>query len=285
MSDELDYIALQKLIEASEAVALCTVVKTKGSTPRKIGAKMAVVRNGDELGGILGTVGGGAIEHQIRAKALEVIDRGEPQLIETALAAELGMCCGGQMSVFIEPLQAKPKLIIFGAGHIGQALARLAMPLGFEVYVADPRESLLHPNSFHADVRLVGDYTTHDITQLPFCSNTYTVIVTHDHQMDQKIVERILRKPFRYAALVGSARKARLTVQRCLNRGFSKTEVEQLLSPAGINIHAQTPDEIALSILGQMTQCRRGESQSPFWKTQNSEIQKALATVTEDSVA
>ncbi len=285
MTTHFDYRQLQELLEGPHPVALCTVVKTKGSTPQKIGAKMAVVSDGTPSGRIVGTIGGGAIEHQIRDKALEVLAGGQSQLVETALSTELGMCCGGQMSVFIESLQAKPNLIIFGAGHIGQALARQGVALDFQVFVADPRETLLRRENFDDEVRLIEDYTSYDLNQLPFSNQTYVVVVTHDHQIDQSLVEMVLRKPFAYAALVGSLRKARLTVQRCLNKGFHAEEIAKLLSPAGLDIGAQTPEEIAVSIMGQMTQCRHHAQEEPFWHSAQTEIQKALKTQKEESVA
>ena len=285
MTVHFDYRQLQALLEGPHPVALCTVVQTKGSTPQKVGAKMAVVHDGTSSGGIVGTIGGGAIEHQIRDKALEVLASGQSQLVETALSAELGMCCGGQMTVFIEPLEAKPNLIIFGAGHIGQALARQGVALDFQVFVADPRESLLRPDHFQKEVTLIADYTAYDLNRLPFSEKTYVVVVTHDHQIDQKLVELVLRKPFRYAALVGSLRKARLTVQRCLNKEFQPEEITKLLCPAGLDIGAQSPEEIAVSIMGQITQCRNHVEETPFWQGTLTEIQKALSSKDQESVA
>ena len=285
MSTHFDYRQLQELLEGPHQVALCTVVQTKGSTPQKVGAKMAVVQDGTPSGGILGTIGGGAIEHQIRDKALEVLANGESQLVETALSTELGMCCGGQMSVFIEPLASKPNLMIFGAGHIGQALARQGVALNFKVFVADPREDLLQAGNFSPEVERIADYTSYDLSRLPFTDQTYVVVVTHDHQIDQQLVEMVLRKPFRYAALVGSLRKARLTVQRCLNKGYRPEEITKLLCPAGLNISAQPPEEIAISIMGQITQCRHHAETSPFWEQSQTEIQKALSHNDKESVA
>ena len=159
------------------------------------------------------------------------------------------------------------------------------MALDFQVFVADPRESLLQPDHFDGEVRLIADYTSYDLNQLPFSDQTFVVVVTHDHQIDQSLVEMVLRKPFAYAALVGSLRKARLTVQRCQNKGFHAEEIAKLLSPAGLDIGAQTPEEIAVSIMGQITQCRHHAKDEPFWRTAQTEIQKALKTQEEESVA
>src|SRR3954468_14464485 len=134
---------LAELADGKEPAALCTVVSTQGSTPRKAGASMVVVADGSELGRIEGTVGGGAVEHEIRRAALVVIATTRPRTVDVALTKELGMCCGGSMTFFIEALRVRPPLVLFGAGHVAQALCRVAHTAGFDVVVADPREELL----------------------------------------------------------------------------------------------------------------------------------------------
>src|SRR5579871_2388932 len=119
------------LEHSRESAALCIVVFVSGSTPRKPGAKMIVVDTGTSHGETIGSIGGGAIEHLIRRQAIQCIRQRQPKLVETSLKAELGMCCGGLMQVFIEPIAKKPHLICFGAGHINQALCPLAISLGF----------------------------------------------------------------------------------------------------------------------------------------------------------
>lgn len=237
--------------------ALCTVVATRGSTPRKIGASMVVLADGSPLGRIEGTVGGGAVEHEIRREALEAIAETRPRSVELSLTAQLGMCCGGHMTLFIEPLRQRPPCILFGAGHCGQALARLAHDAGFDVTVADPRDELRDPARFPDGVRLAADYEAEDLDELPFGPDAFVVIVTHDHQVDQRIAEQVLRRPWRYAALVGSQRKALMTRQRCLAKGIDAARVDALRSPAGLDIGAETPEEIALSIVAEMVQVRR----------------------------
>lgn len=237
--------------------ALCTVVATRGSTPRKIGASMVVLADGGELGVVEGTIGGGAVEHEIRREALEAIAETRPRSVELSLTAQLGMCCGGHMTLLIEPLRERPPCLVFGAGHCGQALARLAHQAGFEVTVADPRDELREPSRFVPGVHLVDDYEDEDLDQLPFGPDAFVVIVTHDHQVDQRLAERVLGRKWRYAALVGSQRKALLTRQRCVAKGLDEARVDALRSPAGLDIGAETPEEIALSIVAEMVQVRR----------------------------
>jgi xanthine dehydrogenase accessory factor len=253
----IPFTRLAEISAGTTAAALCTVISTRGSTPRKVGARMVVFADGSPEGSLEGTVGGGAVEHRIRAEALEVIAQSRPRTVEVALTTELGMCCGGQMTLFIEPLRARPPLILLGGGHVAKSLCDFAHQAGFDVHVADPREELLTQERFPQACALASDYENVDLENLPFGTDAFVVVVTHDHQMDQRLVERVLTRPARYVAMVGSLRKASLTRERCLNKGLPPEDVERLFSPAGVHIGAETPEEIALSIVAQMVQVRR----------------------------
>jgi xanthine dehydrogenase accessory factor len=135
---------LEHYIQHRIPAALVTVVRTRGSTPRKVGAAMVVIDDGSEYGVCEGTIGGGAVEHTIRTTALLCIREDNSQLVDISLTKDLAMCCGGNMSVFIEPIKSTPHILIFGAGHVGAAAARLAMHLDYHVTVVDEREELLH---------------------------------------------------------------------------------------------------------------------------------------------
>jgi xanthine dehydrogenase accessory factor len=254
-----DPTRLAAIAAGTQAAALVTVTATKGSTPRKAGASMVVFSDGTDRGAIEGTIGGGAVEHEVRRKALEVIATTRPRSVEIALTQQLGMCCGGTMTFFIEALRMRPPCILLGAGHVAQALCALASRSGFDVTVADPREELCTAEHFPDAAALVDDYESSDLDRLPFGPDAFVVIATHDHQVDQALVERVLPRAFRYAALVGSQRKAILTRERCKNRGLDDDVIERLRCPAGLDIGAETPEEIALSIVAQMVEVRRRE--------------------------
>lgn len=248
---------LAAIADGPHPAALVTVVATSGSTPRKAGASMVVIADGSEHGTIEGTVGGGAVEHQLRAVALEVIATTRPRTVDVALTKELGMCCGGSMTFFVEALRMRPPLVLFGAGHVAQALCRVATTAGFDVTVADPRDELLVAERFPDAVALIDDYEREDLARLPFGPDAFVVVATHDHQVDQQLVERVLPLPSRWCALVGSRRKAMLTRERCLNKGLDVALVERLRCPAGLDIGAETPAEIAVSLVAEMVQVRR----------------------------
>ncbi len=253
----LDPRLLAELLDRGTPAALCTVVSTRGSTPRKAGASMVVVDDGSELGTIHGTVGGGAVEHDIRRRALSVIATTRAELVEIPLTTVLGMCCGGTMSVFIESLRMRPPLIIFGAGHTAQALASVAVTSGFDVCVVDPRDELRTVERFGAATLFDSYEHDDDFAALPFSSDAFVVVATHDHATDQRLAERVLAQQFCYAALVGSQRKALLTRERCRNKGLADDVIERLRCPAGLDIGAETPEEIAVSIVAEMVQLRR----------------------------
>jgi xanthine dehydrogenase accessory factor len=234
------------------AVAV-TVVRATGSTPRAPGARMLVFADGS----IEGTIGGGRIEAQAITEALEVLASERPRFTEHALTQELGMCCGGSVALFFEPLGGQPRLIIFGAGHVGTALTRMAAHAGFVVHVADERDELLHESRLAEARALHPDL---DDPALPFGPEAFVMITTHDHALDQRLVERCLRRPFRWLGLIGSRRKAALTRQRLETMGFAPEAIQRVRSPVGLAIAAETPEEIAVSILGELIAVRRGAS-------------------------
>ena len=226
---------------------------------------MVVLADGTAHGSIEGTIGGGAVEHEVRRTALDVIAQMRPRTCEVSLTTQLGMCCGGQMTFFIEALRVRPPCIVFGAGHIAEALCALAARAGYDVTIADPRDELCNVERFPDASALANGYEGDDLDALPFGPDTFVVIATHDHQVDQRLAERVLPRAFRYLGLVGSRRKALLTRERCAARGLDEARIALLRCPAGLDIGAESPEEIALSIVAQMVEVRRrGEAVAPI---------------------
>lgn len=239
-------------IEASGGrAALVTVVRASGSTPREPGARMLVMPDG----AIQGTIGGGRIEQTAIEEALGALEDGRPRFVEHNLTQELGMCCGGSIALFVEILAGAPPLILFGAGHVGTALTRMAAQAGFQVHVADEREDLLTPSRLPEARALYPDLFD---PALPFSEAAFVMVTTHDHALDQRLVEKALTKPFRWLGLIGSRRKAHLTRERLRAKGFTEDDIAKLRSPVGIAIGAETPEEIAVSILSEIVARRRG---------------------------
>jgi xanthine dehydrogenase accessory factor len=235
------------------SAALCTVVQTRGSTPRSAGARMLVFPDGS----ISGTIGGGALEKSVIAEALKVIDSSRPVTSRHDLLHRHEMCCGGSMDVFIEPLMEKERLYVFGAGHTGQALARHALPLDFDVVLIDDRKETL--DAVHMDgVSKLQLHYAQALAVLPFDRRTYVAIMTYSHPHDRDILAFCLRKPFAYLGMIGSERKVEMT-RKMFAEGISATEEElsRVDMPMGMDIGAETPDEIAVSILAGMIRVRR----------------------------
>ena len=242
----------EEIKNEQESAALCIVVDTKGSTPRKQGAKMIVYADGR----IFGTIGGGGIEKEVADKALELIASGKPEKCVFNLGADLGMHCGGHMEVYIEPIGAAQKLYIFGAGHIGKALAGFAKALDFGVTLFDPREDIFKGKEFENCNCINKDYFE-AIEEALFDGNTYCVIVTPKHTFDEEILARIAGKPHAYVGMIGSTRKVDLLKKRFLaEKLLTAAELETIDMPIGIKLHAESPQEIAICILAKLIDVR-----------------------------
>lgn len=239
-----DWLAKDKLF------VMASVVRTSGSTPRSSGARMLVAASGETIG----SIGGGRVEYEIIKAAKEILAHGKSQLLEFELTQDLAMCCGGQMSVFVEVIQPAPQLVIFGAGHVGCAVAELAARTGFAVFVVDEREDLLTPARLPQVRRLFDD---HQDAEIPLTASTYVLVATHDHQLDQRLVERCLQHPHQWLGLIASRRKAELTRQRLRQKNFSEPDIAHVRAPVGLDIAAETPEEIAVSILAELIAHRR----------------------------
>ncbi|MFZ5471858.1 MAG: xanthine dehydrogenase accessory protein XdhC [Myxococcota bacterium] len=236
------------------AFVLATVVESQGSTPQKPGSKMVVLMDGSTRG----TVGGGAIEKQIIDAALALFDSPDTsRLLETHLTHDLGMCCGGKMKVFLEKHAAAARLWVFGAGHVARELAALAKRVGFWVSVVDERAEWASRERF-ADVdELLLRHPAEVARELAGGPECYFCVTTHDHPLDQACLEALVRKPAAYLGVIGSRRKAERFKQRLLAAGFTEKELSWVRSPMGVPIHALTPAEIAVSIVGELISVRR----------------------------
>lgn len=247
--------ALAQLEAQGETGVLITVVGCKGSTPRKAGAKMLWRPSGLTQG----TVGGGAVEHAALAQCADVLSAGEPRLLEITLGQELGMCCGGLMRLYLEPVLPKVPFVLLGGGHVAQACAALLPGLGFSVHVADGREGFATAERLPGVQQLVDGLEPADLDGLPFGSRAFVLIATHDHQLDQRLLEACLTRPARWLGMIGSQRKALKTRERCLHKGIPQMALARLHCPVGLDLGAQTPHEIALSIAAEaVTLLRRG---------------------------
>ncbi|HAG16299.1 MAG TPA: hypothetical protein DCG69_07220 [Bacteroidales bacterium] len=231
-----------------QVAVLCLISFTSGSTPRKIGSKMLVHPNGT----IDGSVGGGKIEHLVIQEALLMMNSSSSKSVDYDLSGDAAMQCGGKITVYFEPSQSRANLYIFGAGHIGKILARYASEFSFQVVLLDNRAEMLAENQLPGIKYLNGEYAIL-LQNINFTASTFVVSTTHKHIHDEEIVEYCLQKPHAYIGMMASKRKAALARKKWMeNSILDKTKIEQVFAPIGIDIHCETPEEIAISVLAQL---------------------------------
>ncbi len=242
------YTDLKTVIEQGIPAVFCVVTATTGSTPRKAGSKMLVFADGT----VKGTIGGGSIEFRVIQDALKTIECGTPYSKKFNLEDDLQMQCGGTMEVYFESIGCLPKLYIFGGGHIGKALAGYAAGLGFKPFVFDPREGIFENWSLPGIETQVGNYLQ-TIDALTFDKNTYIVVVTHQHEYDEKVLTACAGRDYAYLGMIGSKRKvAEIRKKAIENHNVSPEILDKVDMPIGIPFAAETPAEIAISIIAKM---------------------------------
>ena len=244
--------------ETGEPAALVTVVATEGSTPQKPGAKMVVYADGR----IVGTIGGGCVEAEMTWRARQVIENRRVEMASYELtpdqAGDDGLVCGGRMQVFIEPIEGTPTLCIFGAGHVAQPLARMAKATGFRVEVADDRVKFANRARFPEADLVVVDSFPEAAARMTLGRNSYAVVVTRGHRGDAEALQAALGKDLRFVGLLGSRPKMVHVFTELEERGVTPAALARVHCPLGIEIGAQSPEEIAVSILAEMIAVRRG---------------------------
>jgi len=243
-------------LERGERFALVTVIRTEGSTPRKVGARMLV----DINGAIFGTVGGAAVERIAMERAQAALHSGQVQRLELDLNdlehMQTGMVCGGRMELLIEPFGGGPRLLLFGAGHVAQPTARLAREVGFEVVIHDNRPEWATAERFPNCQIRIGEWS--ELTEnIVTTADDFIAIMTYCHDEDYAVLSRVLRKQFFYLGVIGSPRKAVEIRRRLGEDGFSQVEIDRMTCPIGLDIGSHTPAEIAVSIVGQLVMTRR----------------------------
>lgn len=250
------YQAMIQALQAGKPAAIATVVKTLGSSPREAGAKMVVYPDGS----IVGSVGGGEMEARVIAAAQEALKDGRPRYLDMTLSDEARgdpLICGGEMEVFVEPLLSPATLVVVGAGHIGAACAELGKFLGMRVIVLDDRPELVSPERMpHADERIAGALAA-ELANVEITPQTYVVLVTRAHTLDAGLLRAVIGKPAAYIGMLGSRRRVLTVFELLKNEGVEAAQLERVHAPIGLDLGAETPQEIAVSILGEVIRARR----------------------------
>ncbi len=219
--------------------ALISIIDVGGSSPREIGAKMIVTKNE-----VFGTIGGGNLEFQIIDKAKNLLINGTSEKITIPLGAKAGQCCGGIVEVFIDILKSSSRLLIFGAGHVGQELTRVCEKSCFNITVIDERDEWLN--------KIQSPNVTKSKSTPTVLSSDYVVVLTHSHELDENLCFEISQKNPRFLGLIGSLTKKERFFKRLKERGLSNNQLEKIICPIGLPIGGKTPFEVAISISSQL---------------------------------
>lgn len=250
------YQEIVNLVSKGGRAVLATVISSHGGAPRSAGTKMLV--RGDST--IVGTIGGGRVEHIVREKAMGVMNSGEAEVVHFDLSGEEdlpGMICGGQMDVFLEPVLPQETLYLFGAGHISQSVAAMAKSLGFRIVVIDPRAEYNNTDCFPTGDSLMVDDYPNVFSQLNMDGASYIVILTPGHASDGQCLEFAVGNEVKYIGMIGSQKKVKEIKEHLLQKGVSRQRLDRVHAPIGIAIGAESPEEIAISILAEIVKARR----------------------------
>ncbi|MEM7332073.1 MAG: XdhC family protein [Chloroflexota bacterium] len=259
MTSNDNFLILEELTAAQktgDTVVLATIIRAHGSVPRHVGTKMLIYTDGR----MSGTIGGGEMESRVIDLAQKIIKDGRSRTETYALVdpkrGDPGVC-GGEVEVFMEPYLPPATVFVVGCGHVGKAVAHLAKWLGYVTVVTDDREALATAENIpSADVHLPGSITdalaAHDIHQ-----NTYVVVVTRNVMVDREILPHIVKTPTPFIGVMGSKRRWKTTRELLIEDGVSEGDLKRFHSPLGLELNAESPEEIAVSILSEIIMLRR----------------------------
>jgi xanthine dehydrogenase accessory factor len=266
MSSQGIYELLLDAFQAGEACALATVAKVTGSAPRETGAKMVIYQDGRSAG----TIGGGKFESLVIAEAVRAIADGKSVLktypLHEASENSFGAICGGEVTVLIEPQPRPPLFCLVGAGHCSQALAKLAEECGFAVSVLDDRVELLGPSYFSSSIRCLSDPSPEDfIRNHNWCERDALVLVGRNYHIDREALAAALETGrIGYIGMIGSRKKVLNVFDELATRGFSREAFAEIRAPIGIDIGADSPAEIAVSVMAEVFTVLRGANGRPL---------------------
>jgi xanthine dehydrogenase accessory factor len=250
------YDQLNQLRDKNIPSALVTVIATKGSTPRDTGAKMIVCGDGK----VYGTIGGSVVEAMVIEEAQECLKTNTPKKVWHDLddqeKKDTGMICGGKMEFFIEPVNVTSQLYIFGGGHVALPLARFASMIGFSYSIVEDRPEFAIAERFPDARELILAIPNEIEEKVELLETDYVAIVTRSHELDYQALKKVLNHSVKYIGLIASKVKKKQVFEQLRKEGYSDEIISQIHSPIGLDINAQTPEEIAISIIAELIQVK-----------------------------
>lgn len=248
---------INRLKREGKRAALATIVNVQGSIPSVMAAKMLV----REDGSIVGTVGGGCVEGDVRKEAMEVMKSEKPRTCSFNLDQrpddDTGLVCGGSLQIFIEPIIPSPCIYIFGAGHVGFNVQKVATIAGFDTVVIDDRAIFANRERFPDATDVLSGEMSEIMSELAPGDSSYIVIVTRGHRHDLNVLRWAIDTPACYIGMIGSARKVFALYEQLKSEGVSSENLKRVFAPIGIDIAAVTPEEIAVAIVAELIATRR----------------------------
>ena len=252
--DDVDiFTSLRELNAAQVPLVYATVVKSDEQNTN-IGMKMIFASNGDRIG----TLGNSTLESEVESQMTDILEKNNAY----------AFIQDDNTTIFLEPLQPRPILLIAGAGHVGQALCHLGNWLDFDIVIVDDRADFASSERLpEADEIIIGDIAE-ELRKYPKNHLTYVVIVTRGHQHDESALHSVVESDARYIGLIGSRRKIKLIFDDLLEIGIPKEKLQRVYAPIGLDINSKTVPEIAVSIASQLIQIRNGENSSKSFEAQ-----------------
>jgi xanthine dehydrogenase accessory factor len=264
------YDEIVRLRSVGQKCAVATIVQVNGSIPSYESAKLLV----REDGSMMGTVGGGCVEAEVWNAAREVIESEKPRHLTFSLgqdaAYDEGLICGGQLNIFVEPVIPQPRAYIFGGGHVSKSLSKVASLAGFSTVIVDDREAFANKERFpEAEATFAEEYES-VFPRLEVNSSSYLIIVTRGHRDDMRVLRWAVNTPARYISMIGSKRKTIAVVKELEKEGIPRDAFERVFAPMGLEIGAESPEEIAVSVVAEMIAVRRAPQAD--WKALSKSI-------------
>lgn len=231
--------------------AIATIIKSEGSAPRHENSKMIIFEDGS----IKGTVGGGILEKKIIMESLECIKNGRSKVLKFVLDSKkensLPMICGGEVEVFIEVFKKRAKLVLIGGGHVNFAIYNFAKHLHFDMVIIDDREEWANTERF-PEAEVIVDNISRALDGYSTDQNTFIVIATRGHLFDREALKIAINKTAKYIGMIGSRKKVKETFEALKKEGIEQEKLNRVYSPIGLDLGAETPEEIAISILAEI---------------------------------
>ena len=257
--------ALLAAAREGPALAACTVMAASDHAGVALGAKMLVYADRE-----IGEIGGGTLQASVAEVARDAIPK---HLVQTCVFTPAGDLIEGRraiesadavVEVLVEVVEPAATLLVVGGGHVGLAVGQLGAMLGMEVAIIDDREDYANPERFPYEANVIcGDFDE-ELERFPISANTYIVLVSRGHQVDELALRAVAERGAGYVGMIGSKRRTRTVLEHLAEDGVEREALDRVFTPIGLDIGAETPEEIAVSVLGEIILVRRGGGAQPM---------------------